>query len=276
MITEASRIGAVTLESKELYYLANLLEASCLLGLESPIRRYLQDAAHEDWDQVRESLMSKGILHRAFAGDIEMAEEVFSSLSAVLFANKACVMRYKAGAQTFEECMHITDERVVTMERLHQDSSLHRVDEIPCVRQACGMLAGKMKWNCHTPSELPALMLSRRRFNEIIDRLDELDIAEIMSELSKVSDDYEGLIALAKCMKTSVAQGDLRLYVRNGEDWESQSARFINNHHMNWLIRASTSEDEDWLIATPTPNEKFQEMLQSWIQQPCEAISAEH
>ncbi|WP_410769144.1 hypothetical protein [Fontibacillus sp. BL9] len=273
IIADTSPKGAVTLEAKELYYLADLLGADCLDGTETPFSGYLQGGMDEDKEEVQESLILKGIINRAADG-MMITQQMFSSLAAVLFSDKACWMKYKTGTQSFEEFLHITNERVVALERLQENSSLHRVDEIGCVSEACGMLAGKMKWNRRTPGELPALMLSRRQFAEIVARLDELEMEEILSELSKVSDDQEGIIALAKCLKTSVSQGDLRFFTRKGEQWESQSAQFINNHHMNWLIRSSSREDEDWLIATPTPNEKFQEMLQLWFRQPSGPMEA--
>ncbi|MNJ66194.1 hypothetical protein D3C77_622520 [compost metagenome] len=89
----------------------------------------------------------------------------------------------------------------------------------------------------------------------------------------KLTDDHEGVISLAKCMKTRVAQGDIRFYAWNGERWESQHASFINNDTINWLIRSSTKLDEDWLIATPTPKALFQEMLLQWFKEPCEAAA---
>ncbi|RCX17071.1 hypothetical protein DFP94_110133 [Fontibacillus phaseoli] len=275
IITDTSPLGAVTLESKELYYLADLLGADCLDGTESPFRGYLQGGMDEDREEVQESLIMKGVINRA-ANGMMITQQMFSSLAAVLFSDKACWMKYQTGTQTFEEFLHITNERVVALERLPENSSLHRVDEIGCVSEACGMLAGKMKWNRRTPGELPALMLSRRQFAEIVAHLDKLELEEILSELSKVSDDQEGIIALAKCMKTSISHGDLQFFARKGERWESQRAQFINNHHMNWLIRASSREEEDWLIATPTPNEKFQEMLQLWFRQPSSHVEDGH
>ncbi|WP_435921137.1 hypothetical protein [Paenibacillus sp. DYY-L-2] len=266
IVTDLSKKETVVLESKELSFLAELLGADCQDCKVNPFRGYFQGGLKEDTDEIRDSLIAKGVLQQA-AGQVEISQQMLSSLAAVLFADKACWMRYKTETEMVEEVLHISDERIVALQRKEDDSELLFMDEIGNVRQACGMLAGKMRWNLHTPDELPALLLSRRKFAEIVMKLDELEWEEILSELSAVSDDHEGLIAFAKCMKTSIAHGDLRFYARQGGDWESQSAKFINNHHMNWLIRSSSREEEDWLIATPTTNAKFQEMLESWIQQ---------
>lgn len=266
IVTDLTKKKTVVLEPNEMSYLAGLLGADCQDCLVNPFRGYLQGGMKNDTDIIRNSLVAKGVLQRT-AGRDEIAKEMISSLAAVLFANKACWMKYKSGTEMVEEVLHISDERIVALKRKEDHSAFQMVDEIGNVRQACGLLAGNMKWNSHTPDELPALLLSRRKFAEIVTKLDELEWEEILNELSEVPDDHESLIAFAKCMKTSVSHGDIRFYARQDGSWESQSAKFMNNHHMNWFIRASSREDEDWLIATPTTNAKFQEMLETWIQQ---------
>ncbi|MEF2966075.1 hypothetical protein V3851_09545 [Paenibacillus sp. M1] len=267
IIAETSQKQTVILETNELYFLSELFGAGASTEGDNPILTYYaQGEMNEDWEKARESLLAKGILRKA-GGGVELEERAFSGLAPLLFADKACWMKYKTGTGIYEESLLVTDEKVMAMELWQGEPALHRVDEIGGVKEACGILADKLKWNRRTPEEIPALLLSKRQFEDIHSRADELDMEEIMEELSKISDDQEGIIALAKCMKTSVSQGDLRLFARHGMKWECQSAQFMNNHHLNWLIRASSREDEDWLIATPTPQEKFHEMLQHWFQQ---------
>ncbi|WP_334072883.1 MULTISPECIES: hypothetical protein [Paenibacillus] len=267
--------SAWTLEANEIFYLADMLGAKSLLDMDNPLIGYLRSGENEGWNKAEYSLKSKGVLNAA--ADCEataVAEPLLSSLSAAFDADKACWVKYYAENRVHEQFLHITEERVVSLERLHENPALHRIDEFGCLYQACGILAGKMKWNTHNLGDIPALLLSKRNFKEILVRLDEMGLNEIMSRLAKVSDDQEGIIALAKCMKTRVAHGSLRLYTRGTDGWESQSAQFINNHHMNWLIRSSTRKEEDWLIATPTPNEAFQDMMRHWFEHPKEALAA--
>ncbi|WP_110933019.1 hypothetical protein [Paenibacillus bouchesdurhonensis] len=270
LIADASPSGVVTLESKELIYLTDLLGANRMMGKEDPFRGFLLNEPDEDSDLVRESLIKKGYLTPRGSEDVlTMPMHVMSSLVAVSLAEKACWVKFRKGTEMYEQFLHIADEYVVKVERSKDNPRLHQLDEISEVHNVCGSLAGNMMWNAHCPGELPALMLSRRQFEEIVRQLDYLDIEDVMVELLKITDDQEGVISLAKCLKTQVARGDIRFFAWNGDQWESQQAQFINNHSINWLLRSSTKVDEDWLIATPTQKDQFKEMLLHWFQEPC-------
>jgi|GEM_PF-827617 len=262
--------SAWTLNANEIFYLADMLGAKSLLDMDNPLIGFLRSGENNGWNEAQYSLKSKVVLN-ADAARERIAEPLLSSLSAAFDADKACWVKYHTENRPHEQFLHITEETVVSLERTNENSSLYRIDEIGCFYQACGILAGKMKWNTHTLGDIPALLLSKRTFEEILVRLDEMDLEEMIARLAKVSDDQEGIIALAKCMKTRVAHGSLRLYTRGPDGWENQCAQFINNHHMNWLIRSSTRKEEDWLIATPTPDEAFKEMMRHWFQHPSEA-----
>lgn len=273
LIADASQSGVVTLESKELIYLTDLLRANRLIGKEDPFRGFLLKEPDEDREHVRESLIQKGYLTPRGSEDVlTVPMPVMSPLVAASLAEKACWVKYRTGTETYEQFLHIADECVVKVERSKDNPALHQLDEISEVHHICGSLAGKMMWNAHCPGELPALMLSRRQFEEIVRQLDYLDIEEVMVELLKLTDDQEGVISLAKCLKTQVAQGDIRFFAWNGDQWESQHAQFMNNHSINWLFRSSTKVDEDWLIATPTQKDQFQDMLLHWFREPCDYV----
>ena len=81
IVANTSQESALTLDSKELYYLADLLGADCLDCMENPFRGYLQNEATENRDDVRESLIAKGVINRA-VGDIAIPQEMFSRLAA--------------------------------------------------------------------------------------------------------------------------------------------------------------------------------------------------
>lgn len=93
-------------------------------------------------------------------------------------------------------------------------------------------------------------------------------VAELMKSCQHEVQDEAGIVALARCMKSKRAQGNITFYISNRDEWQGQSTQFMNDHSTNWLIRSSTHDDEDWLIAAPMPKEKFEEMLVQWFRQP--------
>ncbi|MNW47138.1 hypothetical protein D3C74_244600 [compost metagenome] len=114
-------------------------------------------------------------------------------------------------------------------------------------------------------------MMSKKQFDTVMNQTGELDRNQLAALLADMTGDMEGSIALAKCIKTPLAQGEIRFYAYSGECWELQQMQFMNNTHMNWLIRYSAKDEEDWMIATPTPRQQFQEILLKWFHQAIEA-----
>lgn len=271
-ITETARKGTVILEAEEWMYLVERLGMGRMVGMDHPFHVFMREGLDQAAGNVRESLLRKGYITRGAHGDqLNLPLHVMNDLTAASHAGKACRLIYSTGKRTYMEYLHITGEQVIKVERLHGGTPGFLMDRTAGGRQICGALAGKMKWNTRTPAEMPALMMSRKQFEAAVCQADELNMDRMMALLVEMTDDEEGGIALAKCIKTCLSQGDIRFYAKHGDTWDMQNMQFINNDHMNWLIRCSTKDDEDWMIATPTPRQNFQEMLLLWLRQPLEA-----
>ncbi|MGG6311240.1 hypothetical protein [Paenibacillus macerans] len=270
-ITEPANKGAVVLEAREWLYLAERLGMSRWLGTKHPFHVFLREGLDPIAGDARESLLRKGYITPSAHGDhVSLPLDVMNNLTAASHAGKACRLNYVSGKRAYEEYLHIAGEQLIRLERLFRRTPSYLMERTAGARQVSGALAGKMKWNTRTTGELPALMMSRKQFEALMHQAPEMDLDRITSRLAEMTDDEEGGIALAKCIKTRISQGDIRFYAKRGEDWETQNMQFINNDHMNWLIRFSAKEEEDWMIATPTPRQKFQEMLLMWFRQPLE------
>ncbi|GIP21549.1 hypothetical protein [Paenibacillus sp. J22TS3] len=272
MVTaNASQKAVITLETKELFFLAGILGSDRLLGIDDPFRGYLSEEIAEEWESAKNSLLSKGYLTQVNNGvELEMSPQVFSQVAIAGLAERACWVRYTNEDDSFEGYLHVTDEKVVEVRKLSDAAREYQLVEIGNVRQASDDLVNRMRWNIGSPENMPALLLSRKQFNELYENSEHLSVEEISSELAESTDDQEGAWALAKCLKTRTSDGELQLSVWSGTDWETQGAAFVVNESMNWLIRMSTKDDEDWLIATPTTREQFQNMLLMWFERPSE------
>ncbi|GGH18318.1 hypothetical protein [Paenibacillus segetis] len=193
--------------------------------------------------------------------------QIWSRLGKAVSNKKACWLKFSVGNEGFEEYLLITNERVVKLERIEGQQSLCQVDDMGRLSSMCSNLAKRMKWSTSSSMELPALTLSRSQFDRVLRHSDELNMEEIMMELLKSCPDEAGVIDLARCLKLKRVQGYFTFLMANGEEWEGQRAQFIICHSMNWLVRSSTKEDEDWLIASPMSKVKLQELMIMWLRQ---------
>ncbi|WP_068785921.1 hypothetical protein [Paenibacillus phocaensis] len=271
LISESPRREKVVLQASEWLYLAERLGLNRWLDPSHPFHIFLRETPGAGNGEARETLRSKGFVTETTRGDrLGIPPHVLNDLTAASAADKGCRLIYGCGKRTYEEYLHLTGDQVIRLERLPGEGGGLSLERATGGKQLSGALAGRMKWNSHTPDVLPALMMSKRQFDRAMSQSRELNSNRLAALLADMTEDEEGSIALAKCMKAPLARGEIRFYVRRGEHWEVQQMQFMNNSHMNWLIRFSAKDEEDWMIATPTSRQQFQEIVLKWFRQPME------
>lgn len=264
----ASEHDTIILEDKEFFFLAGILGSDRLLGIEDPFRGYLAEEIAEEWEGVRASLLGKGYLvQEENEIELSMPPVVFSRVAIAGLSERACWLKYSHHGKTFEGYLHVTNERVVQVCKCETNSSCYRLDELGTVDEVCSKLVEELDFKEGFPTEVPALFFSQHKFNELYENSLSLDLETLCDQLDEATDDAEGSIALAKCLRFRTLEGEMHLSLWNGQEWETQSAAFLVNDSMNWLIRKSMAGDQDWIIASPTSKNQFQDMLLSWLKQ---------
>ncbi|QOS78447.1 hypothetical protein JNUCC31_27675 [Paenibacillus sp. JNUCC31] len=264
-----SKQKVVTLQTKELFFLAGILGSDRLLGVEDPFRGYMAEDIALEWERVKTSLLDKGyLIQDQDSNELIMTPTVFSRVAIAGLSDRACWIRYTHSGKSYESYVHCTDERVVEVSRVADEPDSFRLSDLGNVREAIDYLIQRMKWSGHSPAEKPALMCSKKKFYDVMNDLKNKEVQEVTDELVQETSDPEGSLALARCLMSKESEGELRLLVWNGEGWKSQSAAFAASTVSNWLFRMSTAASDDWLVAALTTREQFHEMLLDWLKQP--------
>lgn len=99
---------------------------------------------------------------------------ILSRLAIAQHTNKVCWVKYSVGTENFEEYLQMSNDRIVKLERIEEKNSLCQVDDRGRLTTVCSSLAERMKWISRSHGELLALMLSRRQFERVLHRSDEL------------------------------------------------------------------------------------------------------
>ncbi|MWV43425.1 hypothetical protein GRF59_07240 [Paenibacillus sp. HJL G12] len=267
----ASKQDTITLDNKEFFFLAGIVGSDRLLGVEDPFQGYLAEEIAEEWDVVKASLLDKGYLLEEENGvELAMPPKVFSRVAIAGLAERSCWLRYKQNDEVFEGYLHATNERVIQVCKSEKDFQ-YRLDELGTVEEACERLIEEMNLKDYSTAETPALLLSKKKFGEIYSHASSLTLDDLCDELADATNDMEGSIALARCLKFRTGEGEMHLSTWTGSSWETQNAAFVVNDSMNWLVRMSMSGDQDWLTASPASKQQFQEMLLLWLKQSAES-----
>ncbi|MGF7050471.1 hypothetical protein J2T13_005020 [Paenibacillus sp. DS2015] len=258
----------ITLEAKEFFFLAGILGSDRLLGIEDPFRGYLAEEIAEEWEAVKAALCNKGYLVQdENEMELSMLPVVFSRVAIAGLSERSCWLKYSHHGETFEGYLHVTNERVVQVCKCEPNSSCYRLDELGTVDDVCNQLVDELGFKEGFPTEVPALFFSQHKFNELYENALSVDLETLCDQLAEATDDVEGSIALAKCLQFRSLEGEMNLSVWDGQKWETQSAAFLANDSMNWLIRKSMEQDQDWIIASPMSKKQFQDMLLGWLKQ---------
>lgn len=263
----ASRQETITLEEKEFFFLAGIIGSDRLLGVEDPFAGYLTEEIAVEWEKVKQSLLSKQYLIQEDSGKLSIPPDVFSRVAIAGLAERACWLKYENQESSFEGYLHVTDDRVVQVRKNGEDNRSYVLNELGTIEETCNQLVEDLALSEHNWGDIPALLLRRKEFVDIYISASLRNCEEISDRLARLTDDAEGSIALAKCMKNKVSSGELQLSIWNGTSWESQNAAFIVNESMNWLLRMSLEGDQDWLTAAPATKEQFRNMLLMWLKQ---------
>lgn len=264
----ASKLGSITLDNKEFFFLAGILGSDHLLGVENPFHGSSAKEISEEWQKGKVSLLDKGYLIRDKNGDqISLSPMVYTRVAIACLAEHVCWIKYSLGSKTYESYLHVTNERVVQVCKVNQIATCYRLDDIETIDEACDRIMREIGMGHGSPTDMPSLFFSQQHFNELYEKSNVLDVDVLCDKLVEATDDLEGSISLARCLKFRSGEGEFHLSVWTGHTWETQQAAFLMNGSVNWLIRKSVNSDQDWLIASPTNKEKFQNMLLMWLKQ---------
>lgn len=268
---ESDQPGEFIISSMELYFMINLLGEKGLPDRDTEafvLQCCASDSAEQIWYEGRELLKRKGYFIPGTDGELRISAQLLIMLGHIYLAKKAYLLQYILDDREYEEFLYIHEDKIIRIECLKKDEGQYRLTYLNIDDNELVHSFGCTEQKLQNPGELPALMLSRSQFDEILSEARQLDVEELIEQLSNTTDEQEAMIALARCIKSNTSKGSLRFYLWNNNAWEVQYVQFMSNHHINWLIRSSAKHDEDWMIATPTSMENIQEMIKDWLAEP--------
>jgi len=266
--THASKQDSILLDNKEFFFLAGILGSDHLLGVEDPFQGRLAEEIACEWHKTKTLLLEKGYLTRVKdENQLSITPAVFSRVAIACLAERACWIKFSVYGKTCESYLHVTNERVVRVSKGNEFTTCYRLDDLGTIEEACSRIMDEIDMQDGSHTDMPALFFSQQHFNELYEESHDLDVEVLSHKFAEVTDDIEGSISLAKCLKFRSGEGEFHLSIWTGHIWETQQAAFLMNGSVNWLVRKSIKSDQDWLVASPTCKKKFQNMLLMWLKE---------
>ncbi|MNC09094.1 hypothetical protein D3C76_554660 [compost metagenome] len=205
------------------------------------------------------------------SGDKEVEEVLQRGAS----ADRICRLIFKEGEYLQDLCLQVFKDTVLI-------SYLKETDAFSCelktpeeIRRACFYLLNCFQLTYSVPLDSPALMMSRRKYEELQKQADTFTLYLLTEHLTAETGDVVNSPQLAKVMKSPTAGGELKLCSLNEGAWSFQRALYMENSSGGWLVRVSSKATEDWVIAIPLTRPQLCSIFYRWVLQPSEVSNPE-
>lgn len=180
-------------------------------------------------------------------------------------ALRICRLRFDEGDVLQDVCMQVLEDRTIITGMQDEDAFGYELNLPEETKGTCEYL-----FNCPGQPQartlsVPALILSRRRFEEIREQAEGWTLCVLAECLGAETGDPASSARLAGTLKAPTASGELRLCSREGGEWILQQASFIEAETGGWLLRSSCEPGEDYLIAFPFTRSELCHAFGEWL-----------
>lgn len=191
--------------------------------------------------------------------------KIESLIQAAPSAIRICRLKFDEGDVLQDVCLQVLEDRTIITGMQDENAFGYELKEPVQMKRACEYL-----FNCPGQPRartlpVPALFLSRRRFEEIRDHAEGWTLCVLAECLGAETGDPASSARLAGSMKAQTASGELRLCSREGGEWNLQQASFIEAETGSWLLRNSCEPGDDYIIAFPLTRAELCHAFVEWL-----------
>ncbi|AIQ69252.1 hypothetical protein [Paenibacillus graminis] len=201
--------------------------------------------------------------------------EVEEVLQKAASADRICRLKFSEGEYTQDLCLQVFKDAVLL-------SHLKDTDAFDCelktpeeIKRASFYLLNCFQFTYSSPSDSPALLMSRHKYEELQEQADAYTLFLLTERLTAETGDVVNSPQLANVMKSPTAEGELKLCSLHEGAWSFQRASYMENSSGSWLVRVSGRESEDWMIAVPLTRPQLSSIIYRWLLQPLEVSNGE-
>ncbi|MBW4080376.1 hypothetical protein [Paenibacillus sp. S150] len=203
------------------------------------------------------------------------AKEVKDVLQKGAEAERICRLKFSEGEYVQDLCLQVHKQKTLVTGLKETEAFSYELKTPEEIRRACYYLLNCFQLAHSVPPEVPALLMSRSKYEELLRKSGSYTLCFLSECLTAETGDEEFSPLLAKAMKNPTAGGELRLCSRHNEAWSFQQASYMEDHSGGWLVRVSCRASEDWMVAVPLTRLQLCSSFYKWMMQPSEVSNPE-
>ena len=242
----------ITCSAQEMLFLAGLLGADTLLGVDDPFFGWLTEEIEEAWQQAQESLVERRFLEIQSDGDVVMDVAVAALVGTCAFPDASFILTYTpAGDQATTRYFHATRHLAVEQALSGESISTCRLTALEDARTVFERVTEIWQLNGQQAASsgsgvLPEADLTGARLAAVESGLEAAQMA-----LREAGLDAPVAATLAEALVDPVANGALVALTRRETAWEVAGLGMLEGRNGLWRLRAFIRDGENWVETIP-------------------------
>lgn len=227
----------ITCTRTEAAFLASLLGADLLIGLDDPFRGWLADEIEAAWEEAKSALAQRQFIRIEEDGGIVMDTTVAALIGVWAFADASFLLRLTTWPHAEHTvAFHVVPPLSVEVHVEEEQCHLTPLEDAMAVYQRIVTLC-----QIETPSSLPdiRLYIEENVLSEALTRAQEEEttkVAQFLQQHSSIS--AQGAEVLADTLSHLVRSGMLVGMARRSTTWEVDSTGFLVGQNGLWCLRS--------------------------------------
>lgn len=243
------KVPAITCSAQEMVFLASLLGADTLLGIEDPFMGWLADEIEEAWQQVRTALAGRRFIEIQPDDSIVMDVAVAALVGTCAFPEASFVLTVTlAGEEAEVHYFHLTRHLAVEQTMVAEGCRLTALEDARAIFTRMTNLLG-----LHEQRAAPGSggVLLEECLAQARTLADESGVASAQTTLQQAGLDADTAAALAETLACPVRNGALVALARRETTWEVVGLGLLEGQNGLWRLRAFTRHGENRVEAIP-------------------------
>ncbi len=239
----------ITCSPVEATYLASLLGADMLVGLQDPFLGWLNEEIEETWNQVRAALAERRFIEVQANGGIVMDTAVAALVGAWAFPEASFLVTFTPAEGTPQtRAFHLARNLGVEQTQADEVVQLMALEDAPAVYRRI-LEVFRLKDQSAAPG--PGGSLPEAHLREARSRAVEEGEAAAFRLLQDAGLPEAAAQSLARTLAQPIANGALAALTRRTTSWEVGGLGLLEGSNGLWRLRSLTRDGENWVEMIP-------------------------
>jgi len=239
----------VTCSTQEMVFLASLLGADTLLGIEDPFMGWLADEIEGAWQQARAELAERHFIEVQDDDSVVMDVAVAALVGTCAFPEASFVLTVTpAGESVDVRYFHLTRHLAVEQTMEGEGCQLTALENAQAV---FARVTGLLGLHEQRPAPGSGGILMEQHLAQARALADESGTEAAQTILQRSGLDADAAAALAETLAYPVCNGALVALARRETTWEVAGLGLLEGQNGLWRLRAFTRDGDNWVEAIP-------------------------